>query len=276
MTAVATLATLLTRNRFSASPSETGSPDDIALLTRLGLVTVEQSRSIALCTACDLDHSASIVAHHVSGEVGWFCPEAGFVKAQLADCDMVRADPDRLVALLAGGLECRRRRQAPLIENKLWRVGAFDFEEQDVTVYLALDLADAEKAGEVASALMKEAGLRRGLILTPMVSGSPGLSISRSAISALDELIDLGAHGLTAERRHAAALAGVELRRRGGRPEHPRRAEAEELIRRRHRAGDACGSKRAEARAVLQIMGEGAPGATTLHTLIEETWASTQ
>lgn len=270
MTAVATLSRLLLRHRCSMPRVELGSGGDIALLIRLGLAAVEQSGSTVLCNACDFDHAAAVVMHPVSGQIGWSCPEVGFVPAEEANLELVRAKPDQLVALLADALGCRRRRGSPLIENTLWRVGAFDFEEQDITVYLALDLSDAAKADEVASALLLEAGLRRGLILTPGLSGNPGFSISRCAIAALADLVDLDANGLIAEHRHAAALAGVQERQMGGRPPHPRKAAAEALIRERQTSGEASETIRAEAKAVAKIMGEGAPGPTTLSALIRE------
>lgn len=271
MTAVTTLALLLTRHRFSAPLDDLGLQDDVALLTRFGLATTEASSSAVLCNACSLDHAAAVVSNPSSGEIGWFCPESGFVPAANTSLEIVRAKPEQLVALLAEKLNCRRRRQKPLIEGKLWRVGTFDFEEQGVTVYLALGISDTEIAVEVASAIAAEAGLGRGLLLTPNLSGNAGFVVARCAVASLEDIVAVDDGALKTNQRDTATLAGVELRSRGGRPQHPGKAEAQALIRSRFAASEAEGSKRAEARAVSRLLGDRAPGETTLIKLIKET-----
>ncbi|MFK7945448.1 MAG: hypothetical protein AB8B85_21420 [Paracoccaceae bacterium] len=270
MTTTELLNSLLERHGFSAPRKELPYPDQIILLRRLDLASVEPSTSSVLCDACDLDHTSRIISDSATDRIGWHCPEAGFVPATNADLQAVRFNPGRLVTLIADALDCRRRRSQPLIDTSLWRVGSFEYANEVVSLYLALRLHDIEAVNATSEKLSSEPGLHRGLLLTPNISGAAGISIARCRIAALEELISFEDGELVADQDRAAGLAGVEVRLSGGRPGHPRRREAETLIRARIAKGELKSSKRAEARAIKQMMGKGAPGETTLIGMITE------
>ncbi|MGJ8572804.1 MAG: hypothetical protein ACSHXI_19120 [Hoeflea sp.] len=242
----------------------------LEVLCSLGLVEQRSSGGIVLCDACDQGHTARVAIDPLADKLGWRCPEAGFVPASPEQSNVVRALPSVLVSRIADALSCRRRLDRPLIDETLWRVGNFEIAHNDVTVYLALRLWGIEDARKIEEAIAAEPRLRKGLVLTPYLSGTPALSIERCQIATLADLVSLENGKLIAKQSNAADLAGLQLKFSSGAPPHPIRPEAEALIRKRRRDGKNKTSARAEAREVKALLGNNSPSEGTLRAIIKD------
>lgn len=265
---LAVLRSLLQRHECTASRDDCPDGEDLAVLVRMGLVDTTGLSSTAICNVCDEAHPAQIVTDPITNELGWYCPDYGFVPSPQDERRTIRALPGRLVKLIADELGCTRRLERPVIDGLLWRIGGFEVANNDVTVFLAVRLRDTDDAQIIATAISAEPSVRNGLILTPTFSGSPALNIVECKIAALDELISIEGEKLVATTRRAAGLAGVRMKSGAGAPRHKSHDEAEALIKKRHHSGDAEKSDREEAKVISVIVGESAPGDRTIRKII--------
>lgn len=266
--ALSVLCGLLQRYRCTASRDEYPYSEELTTLSRMGLVDTTGLSSTVICNVCDEDHPAQIVADPTTDELGWYCPDYGFVSSPKSERRAIRALPGRLTELIADALDCNRRLERPLIEGLLWRIGALEIANNDVTMFLALRLRDANDARNIGMAISAESGMRNGLILTPKFSGSPVLNIAKCRIAALDEFISIEDEKIATSEQRAADLAGIQVKSRAGAPKHNNHEQAKELIMNRYLNGSAKQSARDEARAVTALLGKLAPGDRTLRSMI--------
>ena len=91
----------------------------------------------------------------------------------------------------SASLACRNRRERPLIDGLLWRVGTFDWANQDVAVYLATRIATLDEAQRCAAAISAEprAGFR--VLLTPDLDNMRDFEIAGCAIAKLSDAISI-------------------------------------------------------------------------------------
>lgn len=266
------LARLLTAYKFTLPLDHVRDDPSLPSLISLGIIEDRRSGATTLCDACDFPHSVTIGIDPITDKLGWRCPSAGFVEANTDQLKTVRLLPDRLASLLASTLECKRRNDEPLIKNLLWKVGYYEFSANDVNVYLASRIRDAEDAGAIAGALQAEPSLRNGLVITPDISGTAGLTIAECRFAEIGDVISIKSDVLSCNQSHIAALAGIVLKKRGGRPLHKGTDAAFSLIRSRLNNGEKAAGKRAEARAISDLLGDQSPKPTKLFEMISEVW----
>jgi len=272
MNAVDLLCRFLTAYKFSLPVDQVGEMSGLTVLSKLGVIEFRRSGTACLCDACDFPHSIEIGIDPVTDMLGWRCPEAGFVEVASDRLEEVRFLPDALVVQLANALQCQRRREAPLIKNTLWRVGWYELEANDVNVYLSSRLRDVGDASAIAGALRAEPGLRNGLVITPEISGTAGLTIAGCRFAEIRDVVKIEDDGLSCDQSRIATLAGILSKRRGGRPLHLATEEATALIRERYDKGIYADGKRAEAREIMRQLGVGSPKQTKLYEMISDIW----
>lgn len=273
MSGIDLLNRFLTAYRFSLPLDQVHDDPSLSRLSDLGVIEDRASGTTVLCNACDLQHTVKIGIDPDTDKLGWRCPEAGFVEATSDQLSVVRFLPDALAARIADALQCQRRREAPLIENLLWKLGWYEFQANDVNVYLASRIRDAEDACAIACALHAEPGLRNGLVITPDISATSGLTIAGCRFADLGNVIGIENDGLSCDQSRVAMLAGVAVKQRGGRPYHAGTDQAFAMIRDRHYTGTCASSKRAEVREVSNLLGDKAPKRRRLTEIISEVWA---
>lgn len=254
MSGIELLNRFLAAYKFSLPLDQVRNDPNLSCLFDLGILEWRETGASGMCNACDVQHTVKIGIDPVTDKLGWRCPEAGFVEATSDQLRTVRLIPNAMAGWIAGALQCQRRKTAALVENVLWKVGWYEFQGNDVNVYLATRMRDAEDAGAIAAALQAEAGLRNGLVISPDVSGANGLTISGCRFAAIDDVINVGSDGLSCDRSRVAELAGVIVISGSGRRRHKRRSEVAEIIRQFHSEKRLFPSKRAAAIAIGEAM----------------------
>ena len=267
------LVRFLTAYKFTLSLDQVRDDPSLSILSKLGIVKDRKDGATALCDVCDFPHSVKIGSDPITEQLGWRCPSEGFVEAKADQLKTVRLSPDMLAEQIASALQCGRRKNVPLIENLLWNIGHFEFSANDVSVYLASRIRDAEDASAIASVLQGEPSLRNGLLLTPHISGTAGLTIAGCRFAELAGVVEIGGNRLSCDQGRIAHLAGVTFKQRSGRPVHPGENQATALIRERYRKAIHAKSQRAEAREVIRILGDVAPKQTKLISIISDVWS---
>ncbi|MDC0360857.1 hypothetical protein OAN80_03660 [Alphaproteobacteria bacterium] len=220
----------------------------------LGLVESRASGATGICHACDEQHTIKIRIDPVTDKLGWRCPEAGFVETTSDQLKTVRFNPEAFAAWIASELNCQRRKMTPLVENLLWKVGWYEFQANDVNIYLASRIRDAEDVGVIARALRAEPSLRNGLLIAPDISNTDGLMISGCRIAAIDDVITIRDNALSTNQSRVAELAGLIFKAGPGRKQHKMRSEVSETIRQFHNDGKIFRSKRAASEAISEAM----------------------
>lgn len=275
MSAVHLLCRLLAAYKFTLPVDQVVGDPSLKVLFGLGLAEPRSSGETVLCNACDLMHTARIVIDPVTDILGWRCPEAGFVAASPDNVQLVRALPDVLVSRLADVLECKRRRESPLIERLLWRVGWFEFGKRDVTVYLAAHVRDADDMQKIALSLSSEPSLRNGMILSPNLSGASGLSISGCRFALLGDLLTLSKDRIGCDQRSVAREIGLRDETGPGRLKHEMRSIVVQVIREFLTEKKKFRSKRAAQEAIKATIQERyphqkVPGRTVIEDEIDQ------
>ncbi len=171
------------------------------------------------CEECEQTHDAPVTYHNGEAAYGWICYEHGFFPIERERLAAFRVSIEAIVTRLSASLACRNRRERPLIDGLLWRVGTFDWANQDVAVYLATRIATLDEAQRCAAAISAEprAGFR--VLLTPDLDNMRDFEIAGCAIAKLSDAISIDSVlGLEARPHRVARLAGVPVQRSGGRP----------------------------------------------------------
>lgn len=252
MSGVDLLTNFLTAYKFTLPLDQIRDDPSLSILSDLGIVKDRQESATVLCDACDFPHSVTIGIDPITDKLGWRCPDAGFVEAQADQLKKVRLSPDVLAAQIASTLQCGRRKDAPLIENLLWNIGWYEFHADDVNVYLASRIRDAEDASAIARALQAESSLRNGLVITSYISGVAGLTIAGCRFAKLGDVIGIKGDGLSCDQSCVAKFAGVAVKNGPGRQRHEMRKDVSIVIRELYDERRVFRSKRKAGEAVQE------------------------
>lgn len=274
MSGVDLITRFLSAYKFTVPFDQVRDAAGFSSLYSLGLIEKRESGTGFLCDACDFPHAVKIGIDPVAEKLGWRCPEIGFVPATAEHLKSVRFSPEALAARISDALQCRRRRKTVMIENLLWEIGHFDFQDHDVNVYLASRIRDAEDASEIAGALQAVPSLRNGLVITPDISGTAGLTIAGCHFAEIGEVISISTEGLECDQPRVVRRAGIMMKAGPGRFLHKARGEVADMIQRVHEDGRTFRSKRAASTAIqdalkLKFPDQKPPGRTVIEEEID-------
>lgn len=274
MSGVDLIARFLSAYRFTVPFDQVRDTDGLLSLYSMGLIEKRESGAGFRCDACDFPHAVKIGIDPVAKKLGWRCPEAGFVPATTEHLKSVRFSPEALAVQISDALQCRRRRKTVMIENLLWEIGHFDFQEHDVNVYLASRIRDAEDAGEIAGALQAVPSLHNGLVITPDISGTAGLTIAGCCFAKMSDVINISSEGLECDQPRIVRSAGIVMKAGPGRFSHKARGEVADTIQRFYEDGRTFRSKRAAFAAIqdalkLKFPDQKPPGRTVIEEEID-------
>jgi len=206
-----------------------------------------------LCEECGRPHEAHIIYSDARNSYGWTCYDVGFVPINVDRLRSVRVSPRKLVSLLAQALNCKGRRSRPLAENTLWKVGFFNHGGETISVYLAARKASLEDARRWATVIASEPNRRYRVLITPELEELRDFRIGECRTVKIDDVVSMTSDkGLTVEAQRLAEIAGVPVRRRGGRPS-PYQPKLGELVEKRVLTGQAEKGVKAEAREILSL-----------------------
>lgn len=231
MSGVNLIARFMTAYKFTVPLDQVQDNPALSLLSDLGLIECRASKTALLCDACDFPHPVKIGIDPVTDKLGWRCRDAGFVAANSDQLGAVRFLPDVFVSRIATALGCQRRRKETLIEHLLWRIGWYEFEDDDVNVFLASRMRDAGDLAAIAGSLEREPSLRNGLVVAPEVAGVAGLTIAGCRFVSIEDVVTLGDSGLFCDSSRVARLAGISVKAGPGRHRHGMRSEVAKTIR---------------------------------------------
>jgi len=272
MSEIALLKRFLAAYKFTLSLDDVCANAALSSLSELGLVQFRESGATGICDACDLNHTVKFEIDPVANKLGWRCPAIGFVEASTEQLKTARFMPDVLASLIGSSLQCQRRKPVPLAENLLWNVGWYEFQANDLNIYLASRIRDTEDVGVIARALRAEPSLRNGLLIAPDVSSVADLTVSGCRIAAIDDVITIRGNALSTDQSRVAELAGVLINETRGRPSifQPM---LNDLISERDASGGAARTVKGEARAIRVLWPEqfpsiNTPGKTTVENAI--------
>lgn len=254
MSEIALLKRFLAAYKFTLSLDDVCANAALSSLSELGLVEFRESGATGICDACDLNHTVKFEIDPVANKLGWRCPAIGFVEASTEQLKTARFMPDVLASLIGSSLQCQRRKPVPLADNLLWNVGWYEFQANDLNIYLASRIRDTEDVGVIALALRAEPSLRNGLLIAPDISNTDGLTISGCRIAAIDDVITIRGNALSTNQSRVAELAGLIFKAGPGRKQHKMRSEVSETILQFHNDGKIFRSKRAAFEAISEAM----------------------
>lgn len=274
MSGVDLLTRFFTAYKFTLPLDQVRDDPSLSVLSDLGIVKYRQEGATVLCDSCDFPHSVKIGIDPITDKLGWRCSDAGFVEAKADQLKKARLSPDLLAEQIASTLRCGRRKNTPLIENLLWNIGRYELQGNDVNVYLTSRIRDADDADAIANVLYAVPGLRNGLVVTPDLSGSAGLTIAGCHFTALADVISIGGDGLGCDQSSVARLAGVAVKAGPGRLKQEMRGCVADTIRQLHKDGKTFRSKRMAVKAIQAALkaryhGSTPPGRTVIEDEID-------
>lgn len=254
MSGIDLIVRLLTAYKFTLPFDQVCDDPNLSSLADLEILQNRQSGSTVLCNACDFPHSVKVGIDPITDKLGWRCPDSGFVEAGADQLKKVQLLPGTLVDRIADALQCTRRRNVPLVENLLWKVGWYEFSAHDVNVYLASSIRGAEDASAIAGALRAEAGLRNGLVITPDISGTAGLTIAGCRFAEIGDVISIKGGRLSCDQSCVAGFAGVVVKADPGRSKHRMRGEVADMIKEFYKGGQVFRSTNSAVLAIQEAM----------------------
>lgn len=221
--------------------------DGFTALVRHGYLHGVGVLASVVCDECDAPHSAPVV--YEGERYGYFCPDLGFLRLDLAQLDAFSPDISKLIDRLADALGCRQRKSSS-IHGETWRIGAVQTDAATVMIYFHPALATENDARALQDALGREVRSDWRLVVT----AKGALPMAGLATVRLDDLAEIDtATGALHVLADPDVLAGVPRKSIGGRPaEHGKLLKP--LIESRIREGAAAKGLNAEAAEVRDVI----------------------
>jgi hypothetical protein len=148
MSRIEVLAQILSSREALVRGAAFAVPEKLKPLISAGIIVPTGHVSSVLCTECSDPHTAEVDS--VGGDLGWYCPEVGFVTADPVDVAAFEVRADVLADRLRIAIEAKRLASPwPTSDPLAWSIGSFDVRGLAVAVCLAPDVGDIEVLAEL-------------------------------------------------------------------------------------------------------------------------------